>query len=1006
MTGSLLGIVLRGVRARRLLSAGSVTLSVLALAGAVLGPIFALVVTNSYLISRLNQSPATLTGLTWTFRPAAGFVGGPMAGLRRATELAATARGPFVPPTGQLETVRVPGLGGEAMLLARPDACAHLEVTGACPRLPGEALLADADLAYTDLQIGDRVALEGLPTVLIVGSYSVPEDQAGYWFDPSRLVGHAPRAGPPEVPYQPAPLVVAESAFESVPSGAWLVRMDRPLQLEPDATPADLAQAVRTATAAGRGPQQLPDGVWDGSSLNDLPALAGEIRNEQDTARGSIGPGVVSLVLVALALLLRLTLAAGEQRSTELALAALRGASTRQLWLLGMAEPVALTLLAVPLGAALGYAAAVLLARLWLLPGLPVPVPPASVLAGLTVALAALAVAAVAVSVTLRGTLAGQLEGVRRPQRRSRAVLVAELTLAAVTTAIVVVKLSGSDDVRPDATDPLLPILLALVAGLAATQLIGGAARRFTARPQARIAGFVASRTLARRTESTLVVLPLTAALAVGVFAVGVYDAAREWRASVAATVAPAEVVWASPLPLSRTVRLTHDLDPDGAYLMAAAQVPRLGVPMVAVDSPRLAAVTEWPAAWTPGLDATEVTERLRPRGQIPTLTGRRLSLRVTNELDSDQEVYVEVRLDDGGPRTRRVYLGPYPPGTATRSALISGCRQGCGWVGLAVGGPAALPARMLGEITLSLARVDGRPVQVDWPGTVWSAAEHSDPVTTEIAPDTTGLRLVLDTAGQRSVARLTAAGVSGRRPVAVGETAGLDAEEGDGALGQLPLRPVLTSRSLPFLGPRGVMIDYAQLATDQGLFESEIDPMVLARAELPDELRDALRDRGFTVLTTRAHERQTLEQGAYALALRLYAVVAAACLLMALAGLLVSSAVQLPARRRDAAALRVVGVRRRAIIAAAAAESAVVLGGAAVAGTLAGLVAQWVVLRTVRLGYVTSLSTPRLIAEIDAAGLALVMVPTVLALGLIAWFGAVLTVRGARGATLRESAR
>lgn len=48
--------------------------------------------------------------------------------------------------------------------------------------------------------------------------------------------------------------------------------------------------------------------------------------------------------------------------------------------------------------------------------------------------------------------------------------------------------------------------------------------------------------------------------------------------------------------------------------------------------------------------------------------------------------------------------------------------------------------------------------------------------------------------------------------------------------------------------------------------------------------------------------------------------------LAMAVAGLVVSSAVQLPSRRRDAASLRVVGVPRRQVMWAVALEFVVVL--------------------------------------------------------------------------------
>ena len=101
--------------------------------------------------------------------------------------------------------------------------------------------------------------------------------------------------------------------------------------------------------------------------------------------------------------------------------------------------------------------------------------------------------------------------------------------------------------------------------------------------------------------EGTLVILPVTAAIAICVFGAGVYESAAQWRASVAATTAPAGEVWSSPLSLDETVELTHELDPDGSYLMAATTISTLGPTYVVVDAPRLAAVAAWQDQWTPG---------------------------------------------------------------------------------------------------------------------------------------------------------------------------------------------------------------------------------------------------------------------------------------------------------------------------------------------------------------------------------------------------------------------
>ena len=115
----------------------------------------------------------------------------------------------------------------------------------------------------------------------------------------------------------------------------------------------------------------------------------------------------------------------------------------------------------------------------------------------------------------------------------------------------------------------------------------------------------------------------------------------------------------------------------------------------------------------------------------------------------------------------------------------------------------------------------------------------------------------------------------------------------------------------MPFTGPSGLLVDYSSFITDRPVYDNLVTVHVLAREGTPASITEALSEAGLSVGTTLAQERHVLDQSAYALALRLYGVVAALVLLMALAGLFVSAAVQLPARRRDAAALRVVGVPR-----------------------------------------------------------------------------------------------
>ncbi len=76
---------------------------------------------------------------------------------------------------------------------------------------------------------------------------------------------------------------------------------------------------------------------------------------------------------MALVLLSRLLAAAMTLRRGELALASLRGYGRRQLWFLGMLEPLVILALATPLGVVAGYVGSRQLAHRWLIPDLPVP---------------------------------------------------------------------------------------------------------------------------------------------------------------------------------------------------------------------------------------------------------------------------------------------------------------------------------------------------------------------------------------------------------------------------------------------------------------------------------------------------------------------------------------------------------------------------------------------------------------------------------------------------------
>ncbi|MCW2792015.1 MAG: FtsX-like permease family protein [Nocardioides sp.] len=1010
--GTMLPTVLRGLRSRALLSAGSVLLTALALGSAVVGPIFQVAVTNSYLVTQLDDASNRLTGLSWDLEPSDG---SDAAGAQAAASAAVSGiEGPFAPPQTTLLSSFADAYGGRWRTTARSGACDHLDIEGACPTKPGEALMLAGDLDFTGSRVGQTIEFGTLGKVRIVGTYRVPDaSEEDFWFDLERFVSippHTNRTG--TTPYLPAPLVTVPEAFDSLPARLWHVRVDRRLTVPADVTPELIEGAEGVAATLDSPPARVEGGRLRGNSINDLSAIVAETRAQQDTARASITPAVISLVLVALALLLRLLMAAADLRLPELALASLRGLSRRQMWSLGLSEPLALLLLAVPAGGALGVAMGLGLTRWWLAPGLPLPLPWEAAAAGLGVALAAAVVAVLAVGLVLRVSLSDQLTGVRRPRATSRTALIIQLVLVAAAVAVLVSKLSSGKPGDPDVTDLILPVLLAVVAGIAATRVTAGAATWWTRHRRSRsISSFVASRAISRRQEGTLIILPVTAAIAIGVFGAGVYQSAGAWRESVAATVAPADVLWTSALPLDQTVALTHRLDPDGQYLMAATTLGTQGPTFTVVDSPRLAQVVAWQDQWTPGTSAAQVADLISVQGKVPSARGTEIAVTADNQATTGDELGIRVRFGAPDGRTHDAYLGPFPPGESTQRGAIPSCAKGCRLEGVTIGAPAAQPVQMNGDVRISSFEMDGVPVSGAFDGAGWSIspdASYPDQVTGVAADDSRGLVVSVDSGDTPIIAQVATGAIPSALPVIRGAEAETETRGGasTSATTTFSVDPVLTSGSVPLLGPLGLLVDYSMITTDRTIYSQGAPVYVLARGDTPETIREGLSERGAFVSTTLAAQRAALDQTAYALALRLYAVVALLVLLMAMASLFVSTAVQLPARRRDAAALRVVGVPRRAVMSSVLREFVVVLGGTAVAGLAAGTLAQYVVLRTVTLGFVENLTTPALVAAIDGQRLAVLTALAAVLFGGVAIASAALTVRGARGATLRENAR
>ena len=950
--------VLRGLRSRALLSATTLAMMVLAVSGAVLGPMFQQASTQSYALTRLDETPDPVTALSWQAASAGtADLSSLVDGAREEAERVAPAT--YAAPQVYVVTdpLTRPKDGAQVRFLSRDDACATLDVEGRCPEAPGEVLVHVDDLK--DQQIGGTVDTPRLGPLTIVGTYTTP-DSTDDWLFPTLLASQP--ATPSGDPYRPGPFFVTEDAVASLPPGLWSPQLESRLLVPDTITEQQLDDLVTRTETVREDQRSFAGGVLVGTARgNALRSVVAEIRGQTDAARAALAPAVVSLVLVALAMILRLQLAAADLRGSELALAALRGVGRRRAWVLGLAEPWLLVLVSLPLGVLGGYAATRALAVAWLRDGTSLALPTGSLLGAVGVGVAMLVIAAAAIGRGLRETLGSRLTGTQRPQPSGRVVLVVELVVV-LLAATLPLSVLGSDKDGLGAADLLLPVAAAVAAGLLMTRAVTAVAVWWTGRGAERpLPVFVAARAVARRSQGTLVILPVCAAVAVAVFAVGTDSAASAWRGSVAATTAPGVDVYESPRQLDETMHLTERLDPDGRYLMAVAEVavPSAGE-IVAVDSSRLDRVGDWPGQWLGGRTGAEAAALVAPAAPVLRLEGTTFRVSV-DDAPPGAEAVLGLRTPVG---RRSVDVAP---GT---DIAIDACSRGCFLTSVGVTG-------IEEDVTVSALTVDGESVGLDpviaGPDAPWvtPAAARPLPVLVGVAED----GKLLD----------------GTTLATASET--------------LTVRPRGTAESLPLVGAAGILVDLASFVTQSDPAPILVVSYVAARADTPASLREELSRAGLTRSPGSDDIRRVLDRTAYAQALRLYLVVAAVLLLMALGGLLVSNAVQLPARRRDAASLRVVGVPRRSLVVASLAEYVVVLGSAAVAGLASGAAALAVLLPSLELGVVDDPRTPRVLPDPDVGRLVLVSAGVTAVLLLVAVLTAVSVVSRARAATLRETA-
>ncbi|HET9861148.1 MAG TPA: ABC transporter permease [Nocardioidaceae bacterium] len=1022
-------VLVAGLWARRGLNAAILLVAVTAIAASVLGPMYGRTSAEHLLDTRIEQRAPYATGLAYSV-PALDAQqlpeGSPQAYRPPAPDdLLAEAASPL--ESAGIDRFWEPGrawlhdTGGQLQFGAnrfgvplywREGMCELAEVRGECPSAAGEVLIQATMADTMGLATGDRISLDYLERWLaedpevgtverertvereftVVGTYRIDDAGSADWFDLARFTGAANLVPPPakgEGALPAAPALLA--APESMTSQTFAAGLDRPV--DRGAVNLDSMDQVQAAV------DEFRSGVIDITSAElldnvDVAGLFDEVRAERSLLSQVTIAALAPLIVLALLLLYALVSSAALIRRPYVALAKLRGHSTGQVLRFALSEPYLVIALAVPVAVALAWSAAQLIARTWLIPGIPVVVDPVSLGALAAVTLAALVASAAAAVGVIREPLSAALSSSVSARSSSRWSLVLRSAVVAIAVASVA-QLLGSDDDSGQLLGLLAPLFIALATAIGGVYLLTSATRWWVRRTRdgGGTAPYLASRRLARRQDLTKLMIPLLLAVSVITFAASAAATADDWRVSRAKADVGAPRTFTTDAVPGRLLQVTREVDPEGRYV-AAAVVDLTGDDLgrrLLVDTSRLAAVAAWDESWSDD-DIETLQQQLVPEVPEPvTFTGSTVAVtvadvRLDSRLSGTPALWLQY-VDQAGEQND-VKLGDLPDGESVELvAPVRGCDEECAVEQIYLTGSASSVTDVQGELTITSVSVDGAPV--DWrlaDDGAWRAARPfpvslvDPPVTLESSAGGLRVNVFLGQLppGENSApvmlsgyARITPGGTSDVVPVVVTEgtetvevgapTSGIGLDYPAGTVvgtalsgGQVPMRVVATVDALPALGDEGAMSD---LATSLVEFEPPAGLLLETRLWVaegaPESVLDAVRSAGIT-LSDEQRMDTTLEElrsDAFSLGWRIFLIVGAATLLLAIFGVLASAVAQSRWRSYEVASLRVVGLKQGNLVRASVLEYVTMLGFAVLLGIVSAGIALVLVLPSIDLG-------------------------------------------------------
>lgn len=967
-----LGLLWRGLRWRLGTSALLLLVAAVAVFAATVGPLYLGTADGTVLHGTLNGQGASQNAVTAT-ATVESQQSEPLARLSLAQELHSSMRPWFGPGVLTVNVgIRTGVDDAIADLVYRPGVCSHLIfVQGHCVSSGLQVDITQEDAGFLHLKLGSELVPE-VPVSHAVGRNRnapgktfVPLEPSGqsllvvgivrevnttnpYWLGDD-FDGFAPLQSPPQLDtiWTTAEAVAGQESI-STAQFPLLVSRTRVIRLSP----------LKDAVNQFDGLVTTQDGLVPSTGLFDSLSLYG---SEASVMAAIVVVVDLELVLLTLFVLYGLVVRSEETRLKEVALTKLHGFPRAAVLSAGLAEPLVLVSLALPIGFLAAWGA-VALAAPTLLHSADLLFTPPVFLSALTAYAGAVVATVVGSRRILNRRLMEEVQGINlKPSATGRAVLDGGALALAIGGMVELVHSGVLTGGQPNPLSLLAPGLVAVALAVLGIRALPWLCRLGLGWAGSKsVSGGLALRQVLRRPPLSRQMLVVVVATALVCFAGEAWSVANANRVERADFETGAARVLAVRLPASLSlVEAVRKADPSGRYAMAVMKSSEFGGTLIAFDASRLKQVAYWPT----DLSKTSVNQVVRwLRGDYQPqmiLTGSRVKVTVNYFGLPAGVPDLQFNLIDNGGAISVADFGYMEIGTHTYEAsLPAACSGGCRVTSIQPYWQPNSTGLASTTFSIRLSQLLDSSGDGAWhsPGVplnqtrYWLASQGASLV--EVGHG------VLFTFNETATELLPPAVIPAPLPAILPGVSTYASQPSDPGVGSnidfdgtpIYLNTKVGVVALPGVGQYGVLMDLPVAIDSETSYPVGAQDYVWLAPHTPSRVVSSLLRQGVYIenTSTPAHLLNEYQQSGPALAFLFFLFAAAAAALLAVGSSVLALTVSSRQRAYETAMLVVAGISRRDLFRALVGEQLLVLIPAACLGMLAGLGAAFTALPSV----------------------------------------------------------